>query len=64
MIMHFSFLHLFLFKKIIVFTLLFWLCWVTVAAGFSPVVMSTDYSLVLVHGCLIAVAAFVVEHEL
>ena len=43
----------------------FWLCWVFIAAcGLSPVAVSGGYSLVVVLGILIAVAALVVEQRL
>ena len=43
---------------------IYWLCWVFVAAcGFSLVVGSWGYSLVVIHG-LIAVASLVVEEAL
>ena len=42
----------------------FWLCWVFIAAHMlSLVVVSGGYSLVVVHGHLIAVASLVAEHR-
>ena len=42
----------------------FWLCWVfIIAQGLSLVAASGDYSVVMVHGLLIAVASLVSEHR-
>ena len=44
---------------------IYWLCWVFVAAcGFSLVVGSWGYSLVAIHGLLIAMVSPVSEHSL
>ena len=52
-------------KKNNLFIYFFRLCWVFAAAQtFSQVVASKGYSLVAVHGLLIAVASLVVEHRL
>ena len=49
----------------IYFILHFWLWWVFVTAhGLSPVSMSGGYSLVKVHGLLIAVSSLSGEHGL
>ena len=52
--------------KILLIRILFiylWLCWVFVAVHwFSLVATSGDYSLVVMHGLLVAVASLVVEH--
>ena len=43
----------------------FWLCWVSIAVhGLSLVQSCGRYSLVVVHGLLIAMASFVSEHRL
>ena len=48
-----------------IYIYIYWLCWVFVAAcGLSLVVESRGYSLVVVHGLLIAVASLVAEHGL
>ena len=47
------------------FFLTYWLCWVSVAAhGFSLVLASGDYSLVVVCSLLTAVASLVAKHRL
>ena len=44
--------------------LYFWLCWVfIIAQGLSLVAATGGYSLVVVHGLLIAVASLVLEHR-
>ena len=53
---------LYFLKKLFLFIYLFWLCWVF-AVGFSPVVVSRVYSLV-VQGLLIVVSSLVAEHGL
>ena len=48
-------------KKLFIY---FWLCWSSLLLGLSLVVVSGGYSLVVLHGLLIAVASLVAEHRL
>ena len=61
------------FLKIILFIYLFWLCWVSLLCrlfssfsekGFSLLARRGGFSLIVVHGLLIAVASLVAEHGL
>ena len=62
MIYNFIFgLYIFLF---LLFILCFTMLGLCCCAGFSPAAASGGYSLVAVHGLLIAVASLVVEHRL
>ena len=54
-----------MFKNFLMYLFIFWLHWVFVAAcGLSLVVASGGYSLVAVHGLIMAVASLVAEHRL